>query len=309
MSDELKRKLLNYEVNPPEVMWDKIADSLNEEITAAFPRRLYEAEVIPPSGGWNNIAFALDTSKEDYPAKLYTFEVTPPAEAWETISVALSGEVSLPFIRPKRKLYLFVRYAAAASVIAAIAFGTFKLVNQKRAAHPIATERAIHQNTLPTVAPPVTNEDSSKAIETTSSNLTKEKMSTTKTNAQFRRTLFQTGYMTQMVNPTPVSTGSLASNFQQASLRGEVPGNCPLISDADRYLMFINPDGYLIRISRKLAETLGCFYTNGNSEEYNQCQEQIRKWRDKIAQSPATSSPDNFMDILNIIKSAQENEL
>ena len=31
-----------------------------------------------------------------------------------------------------------------------------------------------------------------------------------------------------------------------------------------------------------------------------------KKWRDKIAQSPATSSPDNFMDILNVIKSVQE---
>jgi hypothetical protein len=70
--------------------------------------------------------------------------------------------------------------------------------------------------------------------------------------------------------------------------------------------MFVNPDGYLIRISKKLAETLGCSYTNGSSDENNRCQDQIRKWRDKIAQSPATSSPDNFMDILNVIKSVQE---
>ena len=115
--------------------------------------------------------------------------------------------------------------------------------------------------------------------------------------------------MTQMVDPTTVSVNSTTSDFQQASLRGEVPGDCPLVSDADRYLMFTNPDGYLIRMSRKLAETLGCIYTKGNSREYKQCQEQIKKWRDKIAQSPATSSPDNFMGILDIIKSAQENKL
>jgi hypothetical protein len=88
-----------------------------------------------------------------------------------------------------------------------------------------------------------------------------------------------------------------------------VAGNCPVISDADRYLSFMNPDGYLIRMSKKLADALGCNYANGNSEEYKQCQEQIKKWRDKIAQSPASSSPDNFMDLLDILKSVQDKEL
>ena len=106
-------------------------------------------------------------------------------------------------------------------------------------------------------------------------------------------------------SPMPLASRSI-SDFRQASLTGEIPGNCSQISDADPYIMFVNPDGYLIRISKKLAETLGCVYTNGNSEQYDRCQDQIRKWRDKIAQSPATSSPDNFMDILNVIKSVQE---
>jgi hypothetical protein len=113
--------------------------------------------------------------------------------------------------------------------------------------------------------------------------------------------------MTQMAATFPALAGSRSiSDFRQVSLKGDIPGNCSLISDADPYLMFVNPDGYLIRISKKLAETLGCIYTNGNSDEYNRCQDQIKKWRDKIAQSPATSSPDNFMDILNVIKTVQE---
>jgi hypothetical protein len=113
--------------------------------------------------------------------------------------------------------------------------------------------------------------------------------------------------MTQMAATFPSANGSKSiSDFSQISLKGDIPGNCSLISDADPYLMFVNPDGYLIRISKKLAETLGCIYTNGNSDEYNRCQDQIKKWRDKIAQSPATSSPDNFMDILNVIKTVQE---
>ena len=113
--------------------------------------------------------------------------------------------------------------------------------------------------------------------------------------------------MTQMAATLSKANGTgSASDFRHASLTGDIPGNCSQISDADPYMMFMNPDGYLIRISKKLAEALGCIYTNGNSDEYNRCQDQIKKWRDKIAQSPATSSPDNFMDILNVIKSVQE---
>jgi hypothetical protein len=43
-------------------------------------------------------------------------------------------------------------------------------------------------------------------------------------------------------------------------------------------------------------------------EEYRQCQEQIKKWRDKIAQSPSSSSPNNFMDLLDIIRTVQDKE-
>ena len=115
--------------------------------------------------------------------------------------------------------------------------------------------------------------------------------------------------MVQKVNSSRVAAHSAADNFQQASLSGNIPGSNSWLSDADRYLMFMNPDGYLIRMSKKLAQALCCFYTDGNSEEFKQCQEQIKKWRDKIAQSPASSSSDNFMDVLDIIKTVQDNEL
>jgi hypothetical protein len=82
-----------------------------------------------------------------------------------------------------------------------------------------------------------------------------------------------------------------------------------LIADADRYLNFMDPDGSLIRVSKKLADAVGCFYSRGNSDEYKQCQEQIKKWRDKISQSSSTPSADHFMDILDILKSVQDNQL
>jgi hypothetical protein len=313
MNEELKRKLHDYEVTPSQRMWDKIAAVLDEEMNAEFPQKLYDTEVTPPARTWNKIAASLETGNQvEYPAKLYNLEIAPPAVTWEKISAVLDKENSLPQISSKRKTVPFVRYAVAASIIGVVAFGALKLLNQKSANRAVAIKTDIPQNTSPIIIQPDSQKNSSaQTVPAPSNNLPKEGTVLVKTNVVSKRksSAQQTGYMTQLADVSTGVTNSSALNFQQASLRGEIPGNCPLISDVDRYLMFMNPDGYLIRMSKKLAEALGCFYTNGNSEEYKQCQEQIKKWRDKIAQSPATSSPGNFMDILDIIKSLQDNEL
>jgi hypothetical protein len=119
----------------------------------------------------------------------------------------------------------------------------------------------------------------------------------------------QSSYMAQTPDMAYAVNSSAASAFQRASLRGDVPGNCPLIVDADRYLNFMNPDGSLVRISKKLADAVGCYYNNGTSDEYKQCQEQMKRWRDKITQSSSAPSTDNFMDVLDIIKSVQDKEM
>ena len=305
MSEELKRKLYNYEAAPPEIMWSRIGTALDQEITAEFPQKLYDLEVTPPVSVWNEIEENLEADgKEQYATKLYNIEVTPPAQAWNKISSLLDEEKTLPKISQKGRIILFVRYAAAACIIGVLALGAFKLLNQKTVKEPVAVkavspgkDSVLNQNATQQLIPPQSN------------NLPTEGQSLARVETKSRKKNWPepATYMTQMAatSPTPIGSRS-TSDFTQVSLTGEIPGNCSQISDADPYIMFLNPDGYLIRISKKLAETLGCVYSNGNSEQYNRCQDQIRKWRDKIAQSPATSSPDNFMDVLNVIKSVQE---
>jgi hypothetical protein len=309
MSEELKRKLYNYEENPSEKMWSKITASLDEEINAEFPQRLYEVEVTPPASLWNNIEVSLEQGQ--YPSTLYNLEVTPPPGAWQKIADALDEEEALPRIPSKRRVSPFVRYAVAASVIGIIAFGTLKLVNQKSSDGSVAKRTTRPQSVIPaTVQPNVQKDSSAQAATILTNNLPKPGIALAKANVVSRkRAAQQASYMTVLADASAGINNSSAVAFQHASLSGEVPGNCPVISDADRYLSFMNPDGYLIRMSKKLAEALGCYYNKGNSEEYKQCQEQIKKWRDKIAQSPASSSPDNFMDLLDIIKTIQDKEL
>src|SRR4030095_1217122 len=306
MSEELKRKLYNYEAEPPEVVWNRIVTDLDQEINAEFPQKLYDLEQTPRSELWDRIEQGLEKGgKEQYPEKLYNIEIAPPPQAWNKILMLLDEEKSLPGTK-KGRIVSFVRYAAAACIIGVISFGAFKLLNQTTGNKAVAIKTVAPQKDS---SPTLNQNPTQQPIPSVSNNLPKESSSLAQTESKHRKkTLPEAAtYMTQMAATFPAAAGSKSvSDFSQISLTGDIPGNCSLISDADPYLMFVNPDGYLIRISKKLAETLGCIYTNGNSNEYNRCQDQIKKWRDKIAQSPATSSPDNFMDILNVIKTIQE---
>src|ERR1051326_1272174 len=118
MSEELKRKLYNYEVEPPEVIWRRVAAALDQEINAEFPQKLYALEETPPTAVWNKIEQQLkNDDKEQYPAKLYDIEVAPPAESWNKISDALNEERTPLRNASKARVVSFVRYAVAACIV------------------------------------------------------------------------------------------------------------------------------------------------------------------------------------------------
>lgn len=62
MTNQLQDKLLHYEVQPPEGVWNNIATSLNEQFSPAITERLYNFESIPSPGVWNKIDTELTTS-------------------------------------------------------------------------------------------------------------------------------------------------------------------------------------------------------------------------------------------------------
>src|SRR5215831_3851323 len=145
MSDELKKKLYDYEVSPPIAAWDKIAAALDEQISAEFSKKMYNLESVPHNNVWDNIAKELETEEQEkYSLTLYNLEIDPPAKAWEKISVALD-ENNLPQIPSKRKIISFVKYAAAACVIGIISFGAIKLLNQKTTTHAVASKTVLPQ--------------------------------------------------------------------------------------------------------------------------------------------------------------------
>lgn len=67
MNSNLQNKLQRFSADPPERVWDKIADALNTEET--FSQRLYQYEEPPPAAAWQKI----ETGLEEEPAKVIPF--------------------------------------------------------------------------------------------------------------------------------------------------------------------------------------------------------------------------------------------
>jgi hypothetical protein len=55
MSSQLQNKLLHYEVQPPEGVWNKIAASLEEDISLSLSEKLYQYKQDPQPSVWQNI--------------------------------------------------------------------------------------------------------------------------------------------------------------------------------------------------------------------------------------------------------------
>ena len=73
---------------------------------------------------------------------------------------------------------------------------------------------------------------------------------------------------------------------------------------SDRYIMLMTPDGNIIRMSKKWSDLLCCV---SGEEQDADCKNQLKKWQEKIATSSLAPSPGNFMDILGLVNSLNEN--
>lgn len=60
MSSQLQNKLLHYEVQPPEGVWNKIAASIEENVSLPLSEKLYHYEESPSPVVWQNIVKLID---------------------------------------------------------------------------------------------------------------------------------------------------------------------------------------------------------------------------------------------------------
>lgn len=313
LSKNLSSKLYNIQLAAPAGIWENITTELDE--AALFQNigsKLSSIQLAPPAAIWNNIAANLDESPfgSQLAEKLQNTEVAPPANAWSKISAELDTvhEAAVP---ERRKLSPFIRYAAAASIIGLLAFSALQLFKNKGSDDNdvFAKETTTIPEKINTIVSPVKKE--------TTTSVTPEAVAIAE---EVRNdAALEASKKTYAKLDKPVSAKmdmAAAFYFNDAiptgTTRGigdifDVPEEQPTTntnSSNSRYIILMTPDGNIIRMSKKLSDLICCV---SGEEQDADCLHQLKKWKDKLANSYAGHSPGNFMDIFSLVNSLQDN--
>ncbi|MBI3138484.1 MAG: hypothetical protein HYZ15_07870 [Sphingobacteriales bacterium] len=300
MSNTIRHKLSDFESVPPPGTWEQLQaelEGLNEWRSLA--NKLNDAENEPPAGHWNRVLSQLEES--DLAGKLYPLEETPPVLAWKKIRKTLEMETVHP---ARQKTIPWFRHAAAAAILVIVGLGILRLT-QSRNEEP---EMATRQDSLPVnnsittdnskeeltklvVGIPADNEDARNdaALEASKKTLAKLDLP----NRRIARDV-SNFYFTSTAETDP-SGRDLAINNSSG-----LPD--PAVA-ADRYITLMTPEGNIIRVSKKLSGMVCCISGEKGDPA---CENQLKKWREKIVASSIGHSADSFMDILMLVNSAEE---
>lgn len=295
----LHDKMYNHEVTPPANAWEKIAASLNEsEIENEFPTRLYSHEVSPPVNTWEKITSTLDDQHE-FPARLYNMEVAPPAGVWEKIDSSLPPAAET--LAPVRKLNPFLRYAAAAIFIGVVAYGIINMTIGNNSKENNAAGIAVAKDS--NTSSKIVTVDGSKQTQAAISNA-KEDEALDKNKTLIARLGKSLKKATRTITSSAISNRT-EEEVMDPGLSQSIYAYADHIPDiSERYVMLMTPDGNIIRMSKKWSDLLCC--VSGEDQDAG-CKDQLKKWQEKMAASSLAPSPGNFMDILGLVNSLDEN--
>jgi hypothetical protein len=317
--NSIQQKLLSLEATPPPGLWEKIAEDLDEaELEHQFPSTLYALSVPPPAGVWEKISQSLDaTADQNIADKLLAYEVVPPAAAWNSIKIALDAEHEAA-IPEHRRFSPLLRYAAAAAVVGILAWAGITLLNNnKETTNPEDKVARQEQPAAPApqIATPTTEEVVTLNEEASTNNTTNVVANTE--DARDDAALENSKRTYASLNASNNSKIKQAANFYfgepvstgtPRGLNFGDPAYMPVpVKDLNRYIVLMTPDGNFIRMSNKFGDLVCCV---SGEEQDEDCKDQLKKWRDKMASPSATHSTGNVMDMLHLVNSLQnDNEL
>ena len=282
--------------------------------------KMYNYEMTPPANVWEKIKYSLDKDEyaNEFSVKLQNLEVTPPAEIWEKINSTLDAEKNIP-VRKIHRLSPLLRYAAAAVVIIGLTiFGIIKFSSKTSGEKEVAKKTNNTQPNDSFIAPKIVQRtpDGETNISDIATTITDQQRDdaaleeSKKTYAKLDMSENNKRELRQALMMTPVDPIS-SDNTEYSSLEVCFPdnvrailANSPAINTAERYIMLMTPDGNIIRVSKKWADLVCC--VSGEDEDEG-CQDQLKKWRQKIVNSAVAPSPANFMDILSMVELLKDN--
>jgi hypothetical protein len=314
MSSELRNKLLNTEAAPPPQVWSNIAAQLDDcGFEFQFPSVLKNAEAAPPANTFQNIITALNNEilAPRNAAALYQMEVAPPAAAWAAIkkNLDITAEAAIP---EHRRFVPFIKYAAAAAVAGLMFWGGLQLFNNKKgdkglAVNPVNTSvntaDTPQKNTTATLPDDVNvTDDVTSAIDEARNDaaLEESKQVYAKVDVPaLKRRISKTFDATALLPDPAVTVGERGFDISETYATAD-----DQLATTDKYIVLMTPEGNIIRMSKKMCNLVCCV---SGEEQDNECVDQMSKWRKQMADHPKALSPGNFIDIVSLINSLQDN--
>ncbi|RYY56211.1 MAG: hypothetical protein EOO09_07505 [Chitinophagaceae bacterium] len=273
---------------------------------SSFRQRLYDHEVKPPAESWEKLSAALDAGQQyAFPEKLYNSGQPPPPAVWDRISAALDNEaqvIPLQEAPGRRSLVvpLFLKYAAAAVLLAAVATTAFFALTDTGEKQPVSEQVTPQIPPAVIPAPVIATRDSSNNLpvpsasggEVAGAGIAASQQEAQPRNTESRNRMVQVAFNPQRIRAAAEELA--ASQYQNPLYAYESPA----VDMAERYVTLMTPDGDFIRMSKKLGPLVCCVT---GQEPDNQCRSQIRRLQQELATSPVGQG--NVLDVLDMVNS------
>jgi hypothetical protein len=219
MSTQLQNKLLQYAPEPPEKVWDAIANVLGENATPAFVERLYKFEEAPSPKVWGKIHNQLD--------------VPQPV---------------VPFIQRYKKL---ATYSAAAAILIFLAVSTALLISKKTGPAIIANTPSTAQNQKSK-----TNSNISSSQHTTQASSLLATANGDETTNQGNGVRDKKNLLNRLHPQTKLGSVMIAKTFlpRRAETRQTVSTDAPI----EKYMVYSDGDGNAMKLPKKLFDFITC---------------------------------------------------
>ena len=337
-----EKKLYNLEVNPPQEVWEKLAVSLDElQIENSYKKKLQGLNPNPPAGVWEKIEGLLDTesAENSVAAKLLNISETPPAGIWSQVESQLTEETfnqkfsrlknlevvppennwskilttletKTPVVPFRKTNKQFFRYAAAAVIIVLLAWGSVQLISGNKTENNIANEEI--KQPVKESNPAITNglpTENSTPVAIPEKEPEEIIVSNSETKPKNRRTSNSVS-LASVTSPQTSHTNSEEIIADVSSIQKNKPaetGNTDADPSAPRYLVYLNDEGELMKVSKKLADMKCLYNKNGEISQdalasiNNQvCNALVKSWQEKLSKTPINLSfnPLEMADIL-----------
>lgn len=298
----LQQKILSAETEVPAFNWNIIEQKLDDVF---YTEQLETATAEVPLAAWENITAQLDEEADQRMAdKLIAATGIPPVAVWDAIEQKLNEEQTGKIIPFRKNLSPVYRLAAAAIITGILAWGAYRLFNSSEpveagiaVSKPVLTEE---KKTAP-IADIKAEEPVEALVPVSSSRATvkkriKEALTVNSTLAYLEPVNHDAGTSTQgdthHKNIRPV-----------AEINGFSEG---------QYLIVLNEEGNLIRVSKKLSNLQCAIDGSGNPVDAasvlqsKNCDEQIKIWQQKIAASTAISPSAGYIDLAELLMATEK---